>query len=130
MRIRRLSRWHLERMNIDSFGKLADTSVGPFAPGMNVIFGKNESGKTTLNSFVTGVLFGWPDGRSHQNTYKPENAERSGRLLFSAGQDEQGHVVGDAGAQANHDALPSPPCASGREGHNAKGSRAVGGGAL
>ena len=82
MTIRRLSPWHLERMNIDSFGKLADTSVGPFAAGMNVIFGKNESGKTTLNSFTTGVLFGWPDGRSQKNTYKPANAGRGGRLLF------------------------------------------------
>ena len=82
MTIRRLSRWFLERMNITSFGKLSDTSVGPFAPGMNVVFGKNESGKTTLNSFTTGVLFGWLDGRSRQNTYKPENAERSGRLVF------------------------------------------------
>lgn len=89
MRPRRLSRWHLERLNIDSFGKLSDVSIGPFAPGMNVIFGKNESGKTTLNSFVTGVLFGWPDGRSRQNTYKPENAERSGRLLFCAGEGEE-----------------------------------------
>ena len=78
----RLSRWFMERMNIDSFGKLADVSVGPFEPGMNVVFGKNESGKTTLNSFVAGVLFGWPDGRSRQNTYRAENAERSGRLLF------------------------------------------------
>ena len=78
----RPSRWSMEWMNIDSFGKLRDASVGPFAPGMNVVFGKNESGKTTLSSFVTGVLFGWPDGRSRQNTYKAENAERSGRLLF------------------------------------------------
>ena len=91
MRTRRLSRWHLERMNIDSFGKLSDVSVGPFAPGMNVVFGKNESGKTTLNSFTTGVLFGWPDGRSRQNTYKPESAERSGRLLFCDG--EGGEVL-------------------------------------
>ena len=83
MRIRRLSPWHLERMSIDSFGKMTDASVGPFAPGMNVVFGKNESGKTTLNSFATGVMFGWPDGRSHANTYKPENAERSGKLLFA-----------------------------------------------
>lgn len=88
MRIHRLSRWYLERMNIDSFGKLVDTSVGPFTPGMNVVFGKNESGKSTLTSFATGVMFGWPDGRSCQNTYKPENAERSGRLLFRADDDE------------------------------------------
>lgn len=95
MRIRRLSRWHLERMNIGSFGKMADVSVGPFAPGMNVVFGKNESGKTTLNSFVTGVLFGWPDGRSHANTYKPENAERSGRLVFRSDTGEEA-VLGRA----------------------------------
>ena len=91
MRIRRLSPWHVERMNIDSFGKMADVSIGPFAPGMNVVFGKNESGKTTLSSFISGVLFGWPDGRSRQNTYKPENAERSGRLVFRS--DDGGTAV-------------------------------------
>ena len=77
MRIRRLSSWFMERMNIDSFGKLVDESVGPFRPGMNVVFGKNESGKTTLNSFATGVMFGWPDGRLRQNTYKPEDPQVS-----------------------------------------------------
>lgn len=82
MSAHRLSPWHLERMNVESFGKLFRVSVGPFAPGMNVVFGRNESGKTTVSSFATGVLFGWPDGRSRQNTYKPENAERAGSLLF------------------------------------------------
>lgn len=83
----RTSDWHLKRININSYGKLQGVGLGPFAPGMNVVFGKNESGKTTLTSFVTGVLFGWPDGRSQRNTYKPENADRSGSLVFARGEE-------------------------------------------
>lgn len=77
-------RWHMERANIGHFGKLHDESLGAFAPGMNLVFGKNESGKTSLSMFIGGVLFGWADGRSRKNTYRPRNAERSGKLIFRA----------------------------------------------
>ena len=86
-------RWHLERANIDHFGKLHDDSVGPFAPGMNVVFGKNESGKTSLSMFIDGVLFGWADGRSHKNTYRPANAERSGNLIFRANDGSEARIA-------------------------------------
>lgn len=77
-------RWYLRDAHIGNYGRLAGDSLGSFGPAMNVVFGKNESGKSTWASFVAGVLFGWPDGRSRQNTYKPANAERSGQLVFAA----------------------------------------------
>ena len=39
----------LKYARIDSFGAFSNKTVGPFAPGMNVVFGKNEAGKTTLS---------------------------------------------------------------------------------
>ncbi len=74
----------LKYARIDSFGAFSNKTVGPFAPGMNVVFGKNEAGKTTLSQFVGGLLFGWEDTRTNRNTYKPDYAERAGALVFAA----------------------------------------------
>ena len=74
----------LKYARIDSFGAFSNKTVGPFAPGMNVVFGKNEAGKTTLSQFVGGLLFGWEDARTNRNTYKPDYAERAGALVFAA----------------------------------------------
>lgn len=73
----------LKYARIDSFGAFSNKAVGPFAPGMNVVFGKNEAGKTTLSQFVGGLLFGWEDARTNRNTYKPDYAERAGALVFA-----------------------------------------------
>lgn len=75
-------RWSLRSAHMDSFGNAFNKTVGPFGPGMNVVFGPNESGKTTFATFVGGVLYGWPDARGRKNVYRPSNAERSGSLIF------------------------------------------------
>lgn len=80
----------LERIKITSFGAFSNKVVGPFTPRLNVVFGRNEAGKTTLASFVGGVLFGWEEARGVRNTYKPVNAERVGSLFFAeSGFDEE-----------------------------------------
>lgn len=73
----------LKYLKIERFGAFSDRTVGPFAPGLNVVFGRNEAGKSTLVSFVDGVLFGWREARGARNTYKPVGAERAGSLLFA-----------------------------------------------
>lgn len=84
-----MSRKYLEQAKITAFGAFSNRIVGPFGPGMNVVFGENEAGKTTLSSFIGGVLFGWEDARGRRNTYKPENAERAGSLLFAAADSDE-----------------------------------------
>lgn len=74
---------YLEHAKLTSFGAFSNRVVGPFAPGLNVVFGRNEAGKTTLASFVDGVLFGWEEARGNRNTYKPAAAERAGSLFFA-----------------------------------------------
>lgn len=78
-----MKKTYLERIKIESFGAFSNKVVGPFGPHINVVFGRNEAGKTTLASFVGGVLFGWEEARGSRNTYKPSNAERSGSLFFA-----------------------------------------------
>lgn len=74
---------YLSHVKIESFGAFSGKVAGPFTPGLNVVFGRNEAGKTTLASFIGGVLFGWEEARGRRNTYKPGNAERAGSLFFS-----------------------------------------------
>ncbi len=44
-------------LHIDGFGKFHDRDIA-FEDGINVIYGKNEAGKSTLHTFIRGMLFG------------------------------------------------------------------------
>ena len=75
---------YLKYASMVRFGAVARKVVGPFGPGLNIVFGPDEAGKSTLSAFVGGVLFGWEEARGRRNTYKPEDGERTGSLLFAA----------------------------------------------
>lgn len=84
--------WYLKRAYLESYGPFSDHAVAPLSPGMNVIFGKNESGKTTTASFIRDVLFGWHPSRGSQNSYKPAQADRSGWLTFANKEGDEAQV--------------------------------------
>ena len=44
-------------LHIDGFGKLNDRDLS-FKDGLNVVYGRNEAGKSTLHTFIRGMLFG------------------------------------------------------------------------
>ena len=80
----------LQHMRIDNFGAFSRRTLGPFGPHLNIVFGQNEAGKTTVASFVGGVLFGWEEARGNRNTYRPVGADRAGSLFFAAVPEESG----------------------------------------
>lgn len=47
---------------IGQFGKLQNRQIS-FEPGINVIYGENEAGKTTLHDFLLAMFFGMEKGR-------------------------------------------------------------------
>ena len=47
----------LKQLNLDHFGKFHDTEIH-LEPGINVVYGANESGKSTIHSFIQCMLFG------------------------------------------------------------------------
>ena len=44
-------------LHIDGFGKFHNRDIS-FQDGLNVVYGKNEAGKSTWHTFITGMLFG------------------------------------------------------------------------
>jgi uncharacterized protein YhaN len=70
--------------NIEGFGQLKNVT-GRFPPGLSLILGENESGKTTLMNFFRYCLFGCPDGRSNRNLYLPlDGGNQRGQLTIEA----------------------------------------------
>lgn len=56
----------LRRIFVERFGLWQEVDIGPLAPGLQVIYGPNEAGKTTLRHFIQSVLFGLlPEARRY-----------------------------------------------------------------
>lgn len=87
------SPFFLKFIRIERFGRFSDKVIGPFDPHLNIVYGPNEAGKTTVASFVGGVLFGWEEARGNRNTYKPVGAERSGSLIYAAREGEEARTL-------------------------------------
>jgi len=73
----RIDGWH-----VDGFGILKDFSQANLQPGVTVLLGENEAGKSTLLAFVRAMLFGFPDGRSTERPYPPVRGGRHGGKLL------------------------------------------------
>ncbi len=58
-------------LHIDGFGKFHNRDL-TFSDGLNIVYGKNEAGKSTIHTFVRCMLFGLERGRgraSRNDTY-------------------------------------------------------------
>ena len=73
----RLRGWHVE-----GFGVLHDFGVEDLTDGLTIVYGPNESGKTSLLAFIRGVFFGYPDRRQKERQYPPLRGGRHGGRVF------------------------------------------------
>lgn len=72
----------LHALHIQNFGAFHEKDVGPFSPGLTIVYGSNEAGKTTIRQFIGSILFGWPKGGSRTNSYSNTSGDRAGTLSF------------------------------------------------
>lgn len=66
----------IKEIQLTNFGKFNHKNVS-LEPGLNIIYGENEAGKTTLHTFIRGMLFGIEkqrgkaSGRDAYSKYEP-----------------------------------------------------------
>jgi len=80
----------LREIHIDGFGIFANKRITGLAPGINIIYGKNEFGKTTLLEFIRRILFGFPTKRDNTNLYAPVQGGTLGgslKVVLQSGED-------------------------------------------
>lgn len=72
----------LARIEAVRFGALRNATLGEFAPGLNVVHGPNEAGKSTYTALVRQVLYRYPTARDAERGYAVGGDGRSARLVF------------------------------------------------
>ena len=70
----------IRKIEIAGFGKFKNASF-EFGDGLQVIYGVNESGKSTLRAFILGMLFGFPSRRQRLARYEPKQTSQYGGSL-------------------------------------------------
>ena len=58
----------LEKLYIDGFGKFSDYSLN-FSPSIQILYGENEAGKSTIHAFIQAMLYGIPKGASKKEVF-------------------------------------------------------------
>lgn len=82
---------HIQKLSLHNFGKFHEKDL-EFSEGINMIYGKNEAGKTTIHTFIKGMFYGLERlrgraaGRDEYNRYKPwrHTAVYEGSMRFEA----------------------------------------------
>jgi len=66
----------IDQIKLVRFGEFADWEVGDLQPGLNALFGPNETGKSTLLGAIRFLLFGSAGRQSGVNQYEPDGDKR------------------------------------------------------
>ena len=77
----------INKIKINSYGKLKNKEIN-LENNLNIIYGKNESGKSTLLKFILNILYGASKNKKGKDIsdfekYKPWNSEEySGKIIY------------------------------------------------
>lgn len=87
----------INHIKINGFGKLKNKEIN-FENGINIVCGKNESGKSTILKFLTTMLYGASKNKNGKSIsdfdkYKPWNGtEFSGKIQYTLDNEEKYEV--------------------------------------
>ena len=83
----------IKELKINGFGKLKDKEIN-FQEGINVIYGENEAGKSTLLKCITAMFYGLSKNKNggtipEIEKYEPwDNDEFSGKISYELDNNE------------------------------------------
>jgi len=83
----------IKEIYIDGFGIYNDLLIKDLNPRLNIFYGLNEAGKSTLHAFQKRVLFGFPDKRSRLNPYPPLSGGRHGGRMVLMNDRNEAYTV-------------------------------------
>lgn len=64
---------YINRLHLRAFGKFTHRKIY-FSNKFNIVFGENETGKSTLHSFIESMMYGFEEDTVKYNKYKPWNS--------------------------------------------------------
>ncbi len=91
---------NLQKLKINAYGKLKDKEL-EFKDHINIIYGKNEAGKSTILKFITNMLYGISKNKNGKpysdfEKYKPwEGEDFSGKIEYALDNGETFEVFRD-----------------------------------
>lgn len=75
----KMNKTYIKELNIKAFGKFKDEKI-TFSPDFNLLYGLNESGKTTIKNFIEGMFYGFDEGKlrisfnNKREIYRPKDS--------------------------------------------------------
>ena len=87
----------IKKLRINGFGKLENKEIN-FTDGINIVNGKNESGKSTLLKFITAMFYGVSKNKNGKtipdfDRYTPwSESEYSGKISYQLDNGEEYEV--------------------------------------
>ncbi|WP_186321461.1 AAA family ATPase [Bacillus sp. FJAT-22090] len=79
----------IEKLHIYGFGKHENVEID-LLNGINVFYGENEAGKSTIQQFILHILFGFPQKNAQLLRYEPKSGAIYGGEI---------HIVDDQGSR-------------------------------
>ncbi|MEI4770361.1 AAA family ATPase [Psychrobacillus sp. FJAT-51614] len=67
----------IEKLHIYGFGKHENVQID-FQSGLNVLYGENEAGKSSIQQFILHILFGFPQKNAQLLRYEPKSGAAYG----------------------------------------------------
>ncbi|WP_010198305.1 AAA family ATPase [Bacillus sp. m3-13] len=76
-------------LHIYGFGKLENVVIEDLSPNIQVIYGENEAGKSTVMAFIQAILFGFPAKNQQDLRYVPKKGFKYGGKLVVETDDQR-----------------------------------------
>src|SRR4051812_13083575 len=67
----------IEKLHIYGFGKHENVQID-LQSGLNILYGENEAGKSSIQQFILHILFGFPQKNAQLLRYEPKSGATYG----------------------------------------------------